>query len=267
MKVKDIISHLEAWAPKTLIDSWDNTGFQVGREEDKVENILVALDLDKNTLEKAKENNTDLIITHHPLIFKPLNKILSSDPTGSIVLDLIKNNIAVYNAHSNLDLAIGGVSDQLAKRLNMMNVENLRQVTIIEDNENSNLYGYGRIGDMETTILEDFIKILKSSLDLDKLIIYDNKLKKTIGKVAVCGGSGSDFIADACALGADVYITGDIKYHEAQYAYERGLTLIDIGHFHSEKFIVPAIKSYILEEFKSLNVETIELSGLPKIIL
>lgn len=263
MKLKSIIDYMENWAPDRLIDSWDNTGFQIGNPQKEIKNILIALDLDKYTLEKAIEGNFDLIITHHPLIFKPLKSIVSVNPSENLIIELIKNDIAVYNAHTNLDLAIGGVSHALADRLNIKNAISLREMSKEVKNGKTLVYGYGRIGYIEPIQLKDFIKDIKNALHIEDLILYGQR-DRNIKKVAVCGGSGSDFIKDAYLGGADVYITGDIKYHEAQYAYERGLSLIDVGHFHSEKVILPVIKRYLEEEFKPLNIEVITEQSLPK---
>lgn len=263
MKLKHIIDYIEDWAPKSLIDTWDNTGFQIGSEKKDIKSILIGLDLDEDILKKAIEDKFDLIITHHPIIFKPLKNIISTNPKEKLILDIIKNDIAVYNAHSNLDLAIGGVNDELAKLLNIKNTINLKEIFKREINGESISYGYGRIGEISETGLEEFIGVIKSSLNIENLILYGS-IHKTIRKVAVCGGSGSDFIENAIEGKADLYITADIKYHEAQDAYERGLTLIDVGHFHSEKIILPVIKRYLEKEFKTLNIEVVMQQSLPK---
>lgn len=263
MKLKNIIDYMENWVPSRLIDAWDNTGFQIGLEKKYIKNVLIALDLDEYTLKIAIEGKFDLIITHHPIIFKPLKTIISTNPKEKLILDIIKNDIAVYNAHSNLDLAIGGVNDEFAKRLNMKNKKHLKEIFKEEVDGANIVYGYGKIGEIEETSLENFIEVIKSALNIEDLIVY-GCIDKTIKKVAICGGSGSDFIKEACDARVDLYITSDIKYHEAQYAYERGLTLIDVGHFHSEKIILPVIKKYLEKEFKSLNIEVVMEQSLPK---
>ena len=254
---------MEKWAPTELIDTWDNTGFQIGSEKKDIKDVLIALDLDEHTLKRAIEGKFDLIITHHPIIFKPLKSIISTNPKEKLILDIIKNDIAVYSAHSNLDLTIGGVNDELAKLLNLKNTRSLKERLKEKVDGEIISYGYGRIGEIEDISLENFIAVIKSSLNIEDLILYSS-IDKTIKKVAVCGGSGSGFIKDACDAGVDLYITGDIKYHEAQYAYERGLTLIDVGHFHSEKIILPVIKEYLEKEFKLLNIGVIMEQSLPK---
>ena len=194
---------MEKWAPKSLIDDWDNTGFQIGSEEKDVKNILIALDLDETIVKRAIKGKFDLIITHHPIIFKPLDSIIYEDPKGKLIFDIIKNDIAIYNAHSNLDLAIGGVSDALSKELKIENTKALKEVLKEELSGKSITYGYGSIGDVGETSLENFIKRIKKSLNINNLVLYGS-IDKVIRKVAVCGGSGSDFIKDAAEAKADL---------------------------------------------------------------
>lgn len=261
MKLKDIIDYMEKWAPNEIVDSWDNTGFQIGREDKDIRNIMVALDLDEYILKESIEKDIDLIITHHPVIFQSLKSVVDINPKGKLILDIIENDIAAYNAHSNLDLANGGVSDVLASKLKLKNLSNLKDLVV--NDEYDNKYGYGRIGELASINLESFISEVKKVLDIENLVLYGD-VGRIVRKVAVCGGSGSDFIIDAVKKNADIYITGDIKYHEAQFAYERGLTILDIGHFHSEKHILPAIKKYLEEGFKTLNIDIVMKQTLPQ---
>lgn len=348
MKAKDIIDSMSRWAKDTLIDTWDNTGFQVGDKNIEVEKILVALDLDKMALRKAIDEKCQMIITHHPLLFRPLKAITTNNNQGQIVYELIKNNIIAFNAHSNLDLAENGVNDALAKRLGLRNAkplkntlmekmvklviyvpeshgQNIRRVlgdsgagnignyrhctfnqqgigtflpkqgsnpyigtigkieevkelrieTIISEDEvhkvlpevlkvhpyeevaydiypllnTGKSYGYGRVGELDEVSLFDYLDTIKENLDTRNLIVYGDTHKK-IRKAAVCGGSGADFIFDAYKNGADVYITGDVKYHDAQLAADLGMTIIDPGHYHTEKVVLPVIKSYLEKELK-----------------
>lgn len=251
LKAKDIVKLMNDWACPTLIDDWDNTGFQIGDEEKEVKRILVALDLDSKVYEKALRENFHMIITHHPVIFKPVNSITTSNSKEKLIFNLIRNDIAIYNAHTNLDRAHGGVNYELAKLLD------LKDSTVLEvgKKENEPEYGYGRVGDIEERSLEDYIKLIKERLNTDELIVYGEQ-KRIVKRVALCGGSGSDFIYDAYKRKACVYITGDIKYHDAQLGHELGLTLIDAGHYHTEKIILPVIKNYLEKESgKSLYVD------------
>ncbi|WFA09565.1 Nif3-like dinuclear metal center hexameric protein [Tissierella sp. Yu-01] len=242
MKAKEIINILERIAPSKLIDSWDNTGFQIGNEDKDINRILISLDLDEYIVNKAIEENFQMIITHHPLIFKPLKNINANNYLGKLIMKIISHDIVVYNAHSNLDLANGGVNDELAKVLGICNVRPLSDVII--DGET---YGYGRIGEIDNNDPLTFFEHIKTSLSIEDLRVYGD-INKKINTIAVCGGSGSDFIKDAYNKGADVYITGDVKYHDAQLALQLGLIIVDAGHFHTEKIILPRLKNIILDE-------------------
>lgn len=228
---------MNSWADPKFIDTWDNTGFQIGDEDKEVKKILISLDLDKRVADLAINEDYHMIINHHPLIFRPIKSITTKNPKEKIIYELIKSDIVVYNAHTNLDQAKGGVSEELGKILGLSDMDNLT-FSEIEGG------GYGKIGYIEEMDLKDYADHIKERLDIDYLTIYGENEKK-IKKVALCGGAGADFIYDAYKSRADVYITGDIKYHEAQMADELGITIIDPGHFHTEKIILPVIKKYL----------------------
>lgn len=249
MKAYDIIRVLNEFCNPNLIDSWDNTGFQIGNGERDIRRILIALDLDESLIEKAIAEKYDMIITHHPVIFRPLKSITTNTYLGRLIIKLISNDILVYNAHSNLDLANGGVNDVLAQLIELKNYLPLNR--IIVDGED---YGYGRVGDIELTDCMTFIEKIKKALMIDDLRVYGD-VQKEIQRVAVCGGSGGDFIEEAYSKGADIYITGDIKYHEAQLGLQLGLILVDAGHFHTEKIILPVLRDLLKKEVKDVEVE------------
>lgn len=237
MKAKYIIETLNKWIDPVLIDDWDNTGFQIGNESKDIKKILISLDLDRRVLNHIIDQKYEMIITHHPIIFKPLNSITTNNPKENIIYDLIQHGIVAYNAHTNLDVVKGGVSEELARVLGL-------RETFTLFNKNIGDLGYGKVGFIDERILIDYADYIKDKLNIKHVTIYGNLYKK-IKKVAVCGGTGSDFIYDAYKNNADVYVTGDIKYHEAQLSDEYDMTLIDIGHFHSEKIILPVIKKYL----------------------
>lgn len=262
MKTADIIGHLEKWIKPTLIDDWDNTGFQLGDKDQKVDKVLLALDVDREVVDRAIEGKFDMIITHHPLLFKGVNEILAGDYKGDMLLDLIKNDILVYNAHSNLDLTKGGVNDVLAEKLEL---RQLRDLNIVFSDEEYD-YGYGRVGNIRKTPVRDYLDLIKSALETENIIVYGD-LDQEIDRVAVCGGSGSGFIDDAYKMGAQLYVTGDIKYHEAQGACEKGMVIVDAGHYDTEKVVLGAVKKYLSKKFKNaLKIEIVEESSLPRII-
>lgn len=245
---------MDNWALVNLIEDWDNTGFQIGDDNKEVKSILVALDLSEEVYKKAIEEDFHMIITHHPLIFKPISSITTLNYKENLIYNLIKKDIVVYNAHTNLDKADGGVNHQLARLLGLKNVVPLKITNMDLEAD----YGFGRVGDIEKIDLKKYISIIKDKLDIDYLKVYGNQERK-VERVAICGGSGSEFIVDAYKSGASIYITGDIKYHDAQFGCELGLTIIDAGHYHTEKIILPIIKKYLESESNGkLDIEVWE---------
>lgn len=248
MKAKEIIQTMNSWAKPELIDSWDNTGFQIGNEEKEVRKILISLDLDNRVLEKCISEKYDMIITHHPLIFKPMKTITTNSYKEKLIYDLIKNDIIVYNAHTNLDQAENGVSHELGRLMGLKGTE------ILYFTDLDKKYGYGEVGDIEAIDLTLYIEKIKKGLSTKYVTVYGD-IDKKVNRVAVCGGAGADFIYDAYKSGADIYITGDIKYHEAQLGVEYGLTIVDPGHYHTEKIILPVIKEYLERNLSDLVVD------------
>ncbi|WP_423237129.1 Nif3-like dinuclear metal center hexameric protein [Clostridium vincentii] len=248
MNVRDIIREMEILAPPFLQESYDNVGLMVGTEEKKVEKILLALDCTKDVIEEAKENNVDLIITHHPLIFRKPSRIISEDLQGWKIIELIKNDISIYSSHTNLDAAKGGINEELVKSLGFKNSK-------LIDNKNIKGYeeaGIGRIVELEEEILvEDLINLVKEKLLIKSLraVVADKGIKK----IAFINGSGQDFFAKALDLGADCIITGDTTYHFALDYKEMGVTIIDAGHFSTEWIMFLKVMKKIEELFKDIE--------------
>lgn len=258
MKVKAIISILNQLAPTFLIDSWDNSGLQIGSLNTETEKILISLDLSRKALDIALKENVDMIVTHHPFIFGKMSSIYLDDEKGMMVRDIIKNDMTVFSMHTNLDICEGGVNDVLCEKLGIK-VERQLSKFIVENlevnlNDKSKTYGYGRVGELkEKTTLLEFSNLVSERLKCNDLRVYGN-LDKTIKKVAVCGGSGASFIDDAYRAEVDVYVTGDIKYHDAQLAKELGLTLIDAGHFETEAMAIEVLEDYISRNTKDVEI-------------
>ena len=219
--VNDLVELLEELMPSSLAEDWDNVGLMVGRKGKTVKRILLALDLSKEVVEQAITQKIDMIITHHPAIFKKLKRVVDNDWQQDLLLTLMENGIAVYSAHTNLDCVSTGVNDVLSKLLK------LEDADILDDSN-----GLGRIGCVEKMTLADYAQFVKTALKADYVIVGD--AGKQEHKVAVCGGAGSDLIDLALAKGADTLVTGDVKYHSAQQAVFSGLNIIDAGHQPTE---------------------------------
>jgi len=227
--VRDIIKEMEILAPTFLKESYDNVGLMVGTDEKDVKKVLLALDCTKKVIEEAKENNIDLIITHHPLIFRKPSRIIREDLQGWKIIELIKNDISLYSSHTNLDVVKGGINEEL---VNVLGFKNSKLI------ENNSIKGYeeagiGRIVELEEKILVlDIIKLIKEKLGAQSLraVIAGEEVKK----IAFINGSGQDFFSSAVSQGADCIITGDTTYHFASDYKEMGVTIIDAGHFYTE---------------------------------
>lgn len=255
---QNIIRLLEALAPREYAESWDAVGLQLGNRDAAIDKIMVALEVTAAVAAEAEEKSVDLLIVHHPLIFKPIQTLTEHDPLGKILRRLIRADIHVYAAHTNLDIAWGGLNDSLADLLD------LEQVTLLSPTpgqvEGTKAVGIGRVGLLpEPLTLEALASGLKPSLNADH-IRYVGKPGQLIRKVGLCTGAGADFIKEAHQSGCDVLITGDVKYHEAREAETLGLALIDAGHYETESTTVSAMAEWLRERIddKSYEVTVIE---------
>ncbi len=238
--VLDIENLLEEWAPKGLAEEWDNVGLQIGNPRAQISKILIALDPTHSLLEKARDIGADLVITHHPLIFKPLYNLDLSHWIPSAVADFLKSAISFIAMHTNLDAAKGGVSDQLAAPLIFKTISPL----VIRQTDLPGT-GIGRVGVLEKSLLlEDIIRAYSNFLKPGLFTITGDP-QKTISKVAICGGSGSDLWPAVVSSEADLFISAEIKHNILREAEELGKAIISIGHFQSEWPIVPAIANYL----------------------
>ncbi|MBP5687674.1 MAG: Nif3-like dinuclear metal center hexameric protein [Muribaculaceae bacterium] len=332
MKVKEITDAIEAVAPLYLQESWDNSGMQVGDQDSEVTGVVLCTDVREEIVDEAIERGANMIISHHPLLFRGLKKIVGRSYQERIVAKAIKNDITIYCAHTNMDSAVGGVNFKMAEKLGMTGVRVLdpqqgtqrkivvfvptEAVAMVEkamcdagagrlgnyDNctysmngeghyraldgaepwagkvgekhsepevrlevlvhkalcgrvvaamikahpyeepafdiialENGDKYaGLGVIGDVEPQDARGFLEKVKNAFEVEA-VRYSGNLDRQVRRVAMCGGAGADFIGLAMSQGADVYITGDMKYHEFQGNEER-IILADIGHYESEHY-------------------------------
>lgn len=352
-KVQTIMQIIENLAPKKYALEMDNVGLQVGDPNNEINKILVALNVSNEVVDEAIKKGSNMIVSHHPLIFNKLSSVRNDLYIGEVIHKLIKNDINVYCAHTNLDIAPGGVNDVLAKELKLESVKPLQitnydsfkkivvfvpkqyvdnvinalanagagcignyshctfraegkgtfmplegtnpfigktgkieeveeyriETVVIEsklkkavramlnahpyeevaydiynlDNEGKPL-GLGRIGTLSHPIsLKELIQTVKEILEINSVKLAGD-LNRNVKKIAVCGGSGASLIHHASFKGADVLITGDVKYHQAQEAVNLGLAIIDVGHWESEKLILPVLAATIkkgLDEIKS----------------
>ncbi|TWH48835.1 Nif3-like dinuclear metal center hexameric protein [Sporomusa sp. KB1] len=344
VKCHEVITKLEQLAPKHLAEDWDNIGLLVGSPEQTIHKIMITLDVDQTAINQAITVGADMIVSHHPVLFKGITNIRTDSPLGSMLFDLIKNKIAVYAAHTNLDSAPGGVNDILAQKFQLKDskplstvyqeklyklvvfvpashVEKVRiamseagaghignyshctfqtkgvgtflplaattpfigregQLEFVDESRIETIVpsglrcrvinamlaahpyeevaydeyllqnkgpncGLGRIGRLgEAMSLRDFSNQVKHLLMVNSIKVAGSA-DTVINQVAVCGGSGASLIKNAIKAGADVLVTGDVKYHEAQQALMEGLAIIDAGHFATEQPVVQSVAAYL----------------------
>ena len=244
MKVRDIIAVIEDFAPLSIQEGWDNSGLCVGSPEAEVSSVLFALDCTESLVDEAIECGADMIITHHPLIFSGLKKISPEDQVGAAVIKAIKNGISIYAAHTNADKVVAGVSGAMAAKLGLVDVQILD-----EDGEGT---GLGVVGNLPQPLaVESVMSLVKDRFSL-KVLKSSKPLDGMITRVAMCGGSGGSLIGAARKSGAQLYISGDISYHN--FFTPEGFMIMDIGHYESEIEIVNILFSLIRKNFPTFAV-------------
>ncbi len=248
--VADILQFVESLAPKYMAMDWDNVGLLCGRRDREVKKILVALDPFRNVIEEAIEIGADLIVTHHPLIFRnPLMAVNEDTEAGRCVLTLMEHGIAAINAHTNLDLAPGGINDILAQTLSLSDIQVLEPEG---EDAQGRPYGLLRSGTVEAQPLSAFLSQVKEHLHCDGFRYVDGG--KPVRKVAVGGGSCADEMFIALEAGCDTFVTADVKYNQFRTAFESGLNLIDAGHFHTENPAMPVLAARLRAAFPDVSV-------------
>jgi dinuclear metal center YbgI/SA1388 family protein len=244
MKIKDIISEIENWAPPAVAESYDNVGLLVGNPYEEATGALINLDVTEELLDEAKALGINLIITHHPIWFMPRKKLNGEDYVSRIIIKAIKMDIALYACHTNLDNIRTGVNEKIAHKLGLENISFLQQ----KPTNSTEVYGSGMMGNLAQALsVTDFLAHVKQTFNCGG-IRYSGNIEKKIQHVAVCGGAGSFLISQAIRKGADVLVTADITYHKF-FDAENLILLLDIGHYESEQFTSELIYKYLSEKF------------------
>lgn len=244
--VKEVYDILDKFCPFNAAMDFDNIGLLIGNFRDAVKNILVALDVTDDVIAEAKSIGANLIVSHHPIIFNPLKNIYSDD----IPYKLIKNDINVICAHTNLDVARGGVNDSLAESLTLLNPKPLSYYQV-----SNSSFPLGVVGDLECFLSSiEFANFVKRALHCNGLKFTNISNEKYISKVAICSGSGGNLIKDAAKMRADAFLTGEIKHHELLFAIKNNITVVDVGHFQSENIIVRKVAELLNGKFRNVRV-------------
>lgn len=237
LTVAALVAVLDELAAFALAESWDNVGLMAGDPTRQVEGVMVALDPTEEVLDEAVANGCNVIVTHHPLIFKPLSVVRLDQPLGRLLGRSLAAGVAMVACHTNLDLVGGGVNDVLAERFGLGETSPLSGA----DGE----AGFGRIGSLSEPLAgREMLARMAQILELEALT-YAGVLPETVERLAVCGGSGSELAEAAQRLGAQMYLTAEVKHSTARWAEAAGFCVVDGGHFATENLVVPEFAALV----------------------
>jgi len=249
--VEFVLGCINQLAPPSLAESWDNVGLLIGAPDQQVTGIMVGLDPTSQLFDEAIARGANLLITHHPIIFSALKAIRTDLPTGALIRKAIAHHLGVIACHTNLDAVPNGVSASLARQLG------LRDLSVLSPSlGGGDGVGCGQLGSLSAPLAgKEFLAHLCTSLGLP-LVSVAGRLPALINRVAVCGGSGSEFAALAQTRGAQVFITGEVKHHIARWAEEIGFCVVDAGHFATEQGICRSFADELATLFADQSLPT-----------
>lgn len=250
MRCSEVIHKLEMLSPPSYAESYDNVGLLVGSRDREITKILIALDATKQVVEEAIALEADMVLTHHPMIFRPLKNICAEHFIGDKAIQLIRHDICCYAMHTNFDIM--GMADAAADEIGLRN----RQVLEVTYEDDIAKEGIGRYGNLsEAVSLKQCAYHIKNIFGLEEVRVYGDAAR-LIETAAVCPGSGKGVLKSALETGVDVFITSEIDHNDALDAMEQGLTIIDAGHYGLEKIFVPYMREYIKRELQGITVYT-----------
>lgn len=257
MKAYEIAELMEKLSPIRYACDWDNVGMHVGRNDNEIKKILVTLDVSDEAVEKAVAIKADMIVSHHPLIFKGIKKVNESDIVGRRILTMAENRINCYCMHTNFD-CVGGMAELAADRIGLQDGIVLEEVCEGE--------GIGRVGFLNCDMtVKELCNMVKEKFSLDRVALYGNE-DEIVKKVAICPGSGKDEIEPALLKGAKAIITGDVSYHYGIDSVAKGINIIDAGHYGIEHIFIDKIYSYLIENTEGIEIVKMDFNNPQKYI-
>ncbi len=248
MECKKVIEILEKQSPKSYACDWDNVGLLVGREDKEIQKIYIALDATDEAIEEAIANGADMLLTHHPMIFKGMKRVTQEDFIGRRIIRLIQNDMVYYAMHTNFDVM--GMADLAADYLGISHTRVLEITSVSETGEE----GIGRYGSLKKEMtVRECCEEVKQAFSLENVKVFGD-LERKVKTAAISPGSGRSVISNALQAGVDVLITGDIDHHEGIDAVAQKLTVIDAGHYGVEHIFIPYMEQYLKRETKELEI-------------
>lgn len=248
MECKKVIEILEKQSPKSYACDWDNVGLLVGREDKEIQKIYIALDATDEVIEEAIANGANMLLTHHPMIFKGMKRVTQEDFIGRRIIRLIQNDMVYYAMHTNFDVM--GMADLAADYLGISDTRVLEITSVSETGEE----GIGRYGSLKKEMtVRECCEEVKQAFSLENVKVFGD-LERKVKTAAISPGSGRSVISNALQAGVDVLITGDIDHHEGIDAVAQKLTVIDAGHYGVEHIFIPYMEQYLKREAKELEI-------------
>lgn len=247
MKIQEIADALERFAPLPLQEGYDNAGLQIGLTEgEEVSGVLLCLDVTEAVIAEAHDKGCNLIVSHHPLIFRPLRHVTIHSQVERCVVSALRNGIAIYSAHTNLDNAPGGVNFMMAERLE------LTEGRFLQPNADGR-GGSGLIGKLSRPLSPgEFLKKVRCTFSVDALL-HNRVENKEISIVALCGGAGDFLIDKAVSEGADAFLTGEVGYHR-YFGHEHDILIASLGHYQSEQYTIQLLLRILRAAFPTLKI-------------
>ncbi len=248
MTVADLCAFLESHSPPHLAADWDNVGLLVGDRLAEVRRVMTCLTITPAVAAEAIRERMELIVTHHPLPFRPLNRITTEEPTGRLLLDLLRAGVAIYSSHTAFDSAAEGINEQLARGIG------LAEIAPLQPSADDPRIGVGRQGRLLLPqTLGQVAARLKTFLKIGGLHVV-GELQRPIERIAVACGSAGDLLDASIRAGCELFVTGEARLHTAYEAAARGATMILVGHYASERFGVESLAAAIARQFPALTV-------------
>ena len=261
VKIKEVLSALERFAPLPLQESWDNAGLQVGLTETEVSGALLCLDVSEKIVDEAIAKGCNLIVSHHPLLFRGLKTISDLTDVQRTVRKAIQHEICVISMHTNMDNAQGGVNFRIAQKLGLQDIRFFAPKTVDGIEAGSGVMGLFS----EPMAADDFIQKVKATFGV-ACAMCNELLHRPVRKVAICGGAGDFLLDEAVKAGADAFITGEMHYHQ-YFGYEQQIQICVIGHYQSEQYTAELFRDIIERECPGVQTFIAETNTNPIIYL
>ncbi len=257
---RTVVDYLQQFAPLDLSESWDNVGLILGDPSVRPSRIMTCLTLTPDVAAEAIEKQVGLIVSHHPILFRAVQRLTTETAEGQMLLDLIRNSISVYSPHTAFDSAAEGINQQWCQKLQLQNCQPLRP---LEENDATSVRGAGRSGDLpEPVSLSKLLEQIRRDWNLDYLQFVGNG-EQTVSRVGVACGAAAEFMKDAASVGCQVLITGEARFHACLEARQRNIGLILVGHFASERFACENLATILGKQFPEIECFASEVESDP----